>query len=96
MNDILNEAYDELFRMGMVKSRVDFSTRFLGKSRHYFSMRTCQGTECSLDAKFRLAATLKQQYELMKASRWSELKSESLYPLVRKVWNNAYDSALKG
>ena len=95
MNDIIAEAYELLFEMGLVKSQVDFSTRYLGKSRHYFAMRVSQGTECSLDAQFRLASTLKQQYELMKASRWSELKSESLYPLVRKVWNNAYNKGLE-
>ncbi len=97
MNDVITEAYNELLHLGMVNSNVQFSTDYLGKSRHYFAMLKSSGRDCSLDAEYRLAATLKNQYELLTGSRWGEhrLRGEQLYPLVRKVWTASYEKALE-
>ncbi len=57
---ILEEAYDELERDGIVKSQCEFSVHWLNKSHRYFSMiRASRDRDASLAALSSLAANVK-------------------------------------
>ncbi len=94
--DILEETYAVLEANGMVTSHCEFSLNFLNKSRRYFSMIRATERDASVDALARLAANLKQRTDLCRESRLGELrqKTDWLFPLTQKVWNEFYKQAL--
>lgn len=96
-SDILSEAYEELFALGMVQNHCRFSEDWLLKSRRYYSMIRASGRKPSVSAIGSLAARLKQQHEMMRTSQYGELRyrAESIYPLVRKVWTALYEASLE-
>ena len=93
---ILEEAFIELNKLGLVDNHCDFSVRWLSKSKRYFSMVRSSNREPSVDALTRLAANLKKRHEFYETNKLGELRSQSelIYPLVRKAWTAAYDAAL--
>ncbi len=94
--DILEETYAVLEANGMVQNHCDFSVNFLNKSRRYFSMIRASDRDASVDALARLAANLKQRTDLCRESKYGELrqKTDWLFPLTQKVWNEFYKQAL--
>lgn len=93
---ILEETYDVLEANGLVQNHCEFSTRFLNKSRRYFSMIRSSERDASVDALARLAANLKHYTDTCRESRYGEIRErkEILEPLMRKVWTEMYNQAL--
>ena len=95
--NILEEAYSELERDGIVTNQCAFSVHWLNKSRRYFSMiRASHDRDASLAALSSLAANLKYHTDTCRESRLGELrqKADWLYPLTQKVWTALYKKAL--
>ena len=94
--EILDEVFIELKRFKMVETQTDFSTKWLNKSRRYYSMIKSSKREPSVDALGRLAANLKQRHDICKESRYGELRSKAewIYPLTKKAWTAFYKKAL--
>lgn len=95
-DDILNAVYEELHELGMTANHCTFSRDWLLSSPRYYSMIRASGRKPSVSVIGALAARLKQQHELMKTSRHGELRYRAtlIYPLLRKVWTELYESAL--
>jgi hypothetical protein len=95
--EILDEVFNELLRLDMVKNQIDFSTQFLNKSCRYYSMIRSSDHEPSVDALGRLAANLKQRHDICKESKFGELrqKAEWLYPLTQTAWRAFFKKALE-
>ena len=72
--EILDEVFTELKRFNLVKNQCEFSTRWLNKSRRYYSMIRSSDHEPSVDALGRLAANLKQSHDICKESKYGELR----------------------
>jgi len=90
--DILEETYLELKNLGLTKSQLDYSTKWLNKSQRYFSMHKATRRNPSVDTLGRLAANLKQRHELYRTNKIGELrtKSDLIYPTGRKIWAAFY------
>ncbi len=92
---LLEEAYHELRRFKMVDNQCEFSTKWLNKSKRYYSMVLATGREPSVDTLARLAANLKQRHDICRNSRYGELrlKADWIRPLMKKTWRELFHRA---
>jgi len=96
MTQILDEAFNELKRLGFTGNQCQFSEDWLNKSPRYFSMCKSTGREPSIDALGRLAANLKFRHDHFKTNKLGDLRlrAEQIHPIVKRVWAALYHRAL--
>ena len=89
---ILNEAFEFLTDIGVVTSQEEFSSRFLSKSRRYYSMLKSTGRDPSVEAVATLASRMVDVGRNLKASKYGNILSvgEDAEKLSQKIWNTVY------
>ena len=94
--NILNETFEFLIGVGVVTSQEEFSSRFLNKSRRYFSMIKCTGREPSVEAIATLASRMVDLSRNLKSSRYGNIlnEGETAERLSQKLWNTVYRQSL--
>ena len=83
---MLDQLYNELKKMGCVRSHGEFSTRFLGRSERHFDYLRCTRAPASIDTLTYLAARLHAAaIALRDAGSW-QLEAGQMEGLCESVW----------
>ena len=83
---MLDQIYDELKKMGCVRSHGEFSMRFLGRSERHFDYLRCTRSQASIDTLTYLAARLNAAaIALRDAASW-QLEADQMEGHCEAVW----------
>ena len=83
---MLDQIYDELKKMGCLRSHGEFSTRFLGRSERHFDYLRCTRSQASIDTLTYLAARLNAAaIALRDAATW-ESEASQMEGFCETVW----------
>jgi hypothetical protein len=95
--DLLEETYLVLESQNMVSGRDSFSRQYLNKSNSYWRMIKATNREISIDSLCHLASQIKSKSDILKNSRYGELRAKAamLVNLNERIWAHLYHRCLR-